>query len=616
MGAFNDEHAGRFRRTGSIGAIFITACMYLAVPSPVRVRANVSISAIDPTGRIAAGDKHTCAIALNDTIWCWGYNRYGQLGSSSFSDDFSSSPIQTTALPGSRIARRIVAGLDHTCVLATDGTVWCWGQNMNGKLGDGSFLNRGVPVQALLGTTAIMIAAGGSTTCAALSDNSVKCWGKGSSGQIGNNAVLTSNETPVYASLIPASFTVAHLEIGSTHSCAVSVIGAVWCWGEFTNGRLGTTQESNAVTPTATASLGGIASEVAAGAAHTCALLTSETVTCFGNNNKGQLGQALATVSNSTPTVVSLAATAMHVVAGGQFTCALLTTSAVHCFGDDLRGQLGAGTSGSFRETPAAVTGLTGTVVDVAAGTSHACAVMSTGQVRCWGLNDQGQLGIGTQSNVATATAIATLNIVPTTTVVPTTVPVTTVPPTTVAPTTVAPTTVPPTTVPPTTVPPTTVAPTTVAPTTVPPTSIESTSTTSSTVAPTTSTTTSTSTTTTSSTSTSTSTSTTTSTSTSTTVVMVSAALAKVKVVVLVHPMAVRRGSIVSAAKLAASVSMKIPKRSVGTMRISITKGKQYCAFVGTSLKAVRKGKCTIVVVYLPKNGRSVLRSNALTIKA
>ena len=595
--------------------------MYLAVPSPVRVRANVSISAIDPTGRIAAGDKHTCAIALNDTIWCWGYNRYGQLGSSSFSDDFSSSPIQTTALPGSRIAHRVVAGLDHTCVLATDGTVWCWGQNMNGKLGDGSFLNRGVPVQALLGTTALMIAAGGSTTCAALSDNSVKCWGKGSSGQIGNNAVLTSNETPVYASLIPASFTVAHLEIGNTHSCAVSVIGAVWCWGEFTNGRLGTTQESNAVTPTATAFVGGIASEVAAGAAHTCALLTNETVTCFGDNNKGQLGQALATVSNSTPTVASLAATATHVVVGGQFTCALLTTSAVHCFGDDLKGQLGAGTSGSFRETPAAVTGLTGTVVDVVAGTSHACAVMSTGQVRCWGLNDQGQLGIATRSNVSTATAIATLNIVPTTTttttIVPTTVPATTVAPTTVAPTTVPPTTVPPTTVAPTTVPPTTVpvttvVPTTVAPTTVPPTPIESTSTTSSTVAPSTTTSTSTSTTTTSSTSTTTSTST----STSTTVVMVSAALAKVKVVVLIHPMAVRRGSNVSAAKLAASVSMKIPKRSVGTMRISITKGNKYCAFIGTSLKAVRAGKCTVVVILLPKRGKSVVRSNTLTIKA
>jgi len=91
---------------------------------------------------------------------------------------------------------------------------------------------------------------------------------------------------------------------------------------------------------------------------------------------------------------------------------------------------------------------------------------------------------------------------------------------------------------------------------------------------------------------------------------------AKSKAKVLIHPMAVRRGSNVSAAKLAASVSLSIPKRSVGTMRISITKGKKYCAFVGTSLKAVHTGKCTIVVIYLPRKGRSVLRSNTLTVKA
>ena len=585
MGAFISEHAGRFRRTGSIGAIFITACMYLAVPSPVRVRANVSISAIDPTGRIAAGDKHTCAIAVDNTIWCWGDNTYKQLGSSSFPDELSLLPVQTTALPGLRTAKRIVAGANHTCVLATDGTVWCWGQNGNGNLGDGAFSNLGNPVQVLLGETAVMIAAGGSTTCAALSDDRLKCWGKGNSGQIGNNAVLLSNGTPVYVSSVPAYFTVAHLEIGNTHSCAISAVGVAWCWGQFTNGRLGTTGLSNAVTPSATASLGSTASEVAAGGAHTCALLSTGSVTCFGNNNMGQLGQVLATASSSSPTLVALASSATHVAAGGQFTCALLSTATVHCFGDNASGQLGSSVAGSVRETAAVVTGLTGTVVDVTTGTSHACAVMSTGEVRCWGLNDFGQLGIGSQSNVSSATAIASLNVVPTTTI-----------PITAAPTTVALTTIAPTTIAPTTVSPTTVVPTTIATTTVPPTTVETTSTS-----------------TTSSTSTTTSTST-----TSTTEALVMTALVKAapKAVSLIHPMAVHRGSNVSAAKLAASVSMTIPKRSVGTMRISITKGNKYCAFVGTSLKAVRNGKCTIVVVYLPKRGPSVLRSNTLTVRA
>jgi alpha-tubulin suppressor-like RCC1 family protein len=376
MGTIDHVHVSRMRCAGSITAIFITACVYLAVPTPVRVRANVSISAIDPTGRIAAGDNHTCAIALSDIIWCWGDNRYSQLGSTAFTDDFSSIPIQTTALPGSRIARRIVAGANHTCVLATDGSVWCWGQNGNGSLGDGSLLNQGSPVQADLGETAKTFSAGGSTTCAALSDDSLKCWGKGTSGQIGNNATLLSNGTPVYVSSVPSYFTVAHLELGGAHSCAISVAGAAWCWGQVTNGRLGTTASSNAVTPTATASLGSTATQVAAGAAHTCALLTTGSITCFGSNDKGQLGQALATLSSSTPTLVSLTATATHVSTGKQFTCALLSTEVVHCFGDNAFGQLGS--AGAARETPDAVTGLTGSVVDVTTGASHACAVMST----------------------------------------------------------------------------------------------------------------------------------------------------------------------------------------------------------------------------------------------
>ena len=577
MGNFRQGHVRLLLRTSSVWVIFITACVALVLQSPVSVRANVSISSIDPTGRIAAGDKHTCAIAANDTIWCWGYNFFSQLGSSAFTDDFSINPIQTTALPGSRIAKRIVAGANHTCVLATDGTVWCWGDNGYGSVGV-SGGNQPDPVQVTLGATATMIAAGGFTTCAVLSNNSLQCWGRNNKGQLGNGTSgSTGVSTPVYTSFVPASFIVAHLEIGNAHSCAISAVGAAWCWGEFTNGRLGTTALSNAVTPTATASLGGTASEVAAGGAHTCALLTNGNVSCFGNNNMGQLGQALTTASSSTPTLVTLAATATHVSAGSQFTCALLSTAAVQCFGQNASGQLGSGSSGSARQTPDAVTGLTGTVVDVTTGTNHACAVMSTGQVRCWGLNDLGQLGIGTQLNVATATAIASLNVVPTTT---------TAAPTTIAPT-VAPTTVAPTTVAPTTVAPTTAAPTTVAPTTV------ATSTTS---PPTTTTTT-------------------TVPDTSTANPIANALMAAPKAVPLIQPMAMRRGSKVSAAKLAASVSMSIPKRSVGTMRISITKGKQYCAFVGSALKGIRKGKCTIVVILLPKRGKTVMRTNTLTVK-
>jgi alpha-tubulin suppressor-like RCC1 family protein len=438
--------------------------------------------------------------------------------------------------------------------------VWCWGDNGNGNLGDGSFLNQNHPVQAVLGAGAgaTMIAAGGATTCAALSDDSLKCWGKGNSGQIGNNAKLLSNGTPAYVSSVPALFPVAHLEIGGAHTCAISALGAAWCWGQFASGRLGTSVQSVALNPSATASLGGLASTIAAGGAHTCVLLVIGSVTCFGSNSTGQIGLTPGTSPNPTPTVVTLETTATSVSAGEEFTCVLLSTAGVHCFGDNTVGQLGSGSIGSARETPGVVTGLTGTVVDVTAGASHACAVMSTGQVRCWGLNDQGQLGIGSKVTATAAIAITSLNVVPTTT-------------TTAVPTVEAPVTV-------TTI---TTKPISTA------TSISTSTNTTSTTTPTEPTT--------------------------STVALTKVAVPKVTA--LIHPIAMRRGSKMSAAKVAASVSMKIPRRSVGTMRISITKGKQYCAFAGTSLKAVRKGKCTIVVIYLPKRGPSVLRSNTLTVR-
>jgi hypothetical protein len=357
------------------------------------------------------------------------------------------------------------------------------------------------------------------------------------------------------------------------HSCAISTLGAAWCWGQFASGRLGTSVQSIALNPTATASLGGLASAVAAGGAHTCVLLVIGSVTCFGSNSTGQIGLTPGTSPNPTPTAVTLETTATSVSAGEEFTCVLLTTAGVHCFGDNTVGQLGSGSVSSARETPGAVNELTGTVVDVTAGASHACAVMSTGQVRCWGLNDQGQLGIGSKVTATAASAITSLNVVPTTTTTTTTSTTTT--------TTTTTTTVP-----------TMEEPVTVTSVTTEPISTAT------------------------SISTSTNTTSTTSPIELTTSTVALTKVAVPKVTVLIRPLAMRKGSKLSAAKLAASVSMKIPKRSVGTMRISITKGKQYCAFVGTSLKAVRKGKCTIVVIYLPKKGRSVLRSNTLTVRA
>ena len=370
----------------------------MVLESPTYVTATLEISTDDPTGRIAAGLAHTCAIAQNNTIWCWGDNSLSQLGSSAYNtiaDSLSLVPVQTAALGGGRIAQRIVAGLNHTCVLATDGTVWCWGENGKGAVGDGSFTNQENPVQVILADTATKIAAGGSTTCAVLTNNSVQCWGRNNFGQVGIGSVLSSTiGTPTNVLLIPASFIVSDIEVGLTHVCAVSTVGGAWCWGEGTNGRLGDGTVSNHYEPTATSAFGSAAVSISAGGTHTCAVLANNTVTCFGRNNSGQLSQATSTTQNVVPTVVTPISGASSVSVGVSFTCVLLTGGTVSCFGINGDGQLGSGAISTNRVTPAIVTGLDGTVVDITTGSSHSCAVISTGEVRCWGKNDYGQLGL------------------------------------------------------------------------------------------------------------------------------------------------------------------------------------------------------------------------------
>ena len=550
MGDFLEKRRTRSRGRGVFLGIVLVTCALLS-PVSVPAQATVSVSAIDPTGRIAVGEQHTCAIRNDNTIWCWGDNSLSQLGSSAHSGlTDTATPVQAAALGGGRVPSRIAAGLNHTCVLATDGTVWCWGHNGYGAIGVAGG-NQTNPVQVSLASGAVSIAVGGFNSCAILLDGSVQCWGRNNFGQLGNGTSNSvANPIPVTVSNIPGSFSVDHLEVGLYHACAISTTGGAWCWGYYLNKRLGTTAGSSALQPTATSSLSGSGRTVSAGGAHTCVLLAAETVTCFGSNTKGQLGQNTTTSENATPTVVSLSATASAVSAGNEFTCALLTTGAVECFGRNDVGQLGAGTTSVSRYTPGAVSGLSGTVVDIVAGATHACAVMSTGEVRCWGENAIGELGVGNYDPSYTAVAIASLNIMPTSTTTTTTTSTTSTTTSTTVPAAVPEN---------------------------PPTQV---------VAPQTNTT------------------------TSSTTTLPASPIKKKKIT----PIRLRVGRKISAANIAASVSFAIPKQSWGTMRISIMTGGKRCKFSGTSVKAVRRGTCSVAVVLLPKSGKASIRNNTITI--
>jgi alpha-tubulin suppressor-like RCC1 family protein len=321
-------------------------------------------------------------------VRCWGDNSTGQLGNGTTTASLV--PVSVTGL-GSGVAA-IAAGDNQSCALTTSGGVKCWGNNVNGQLGNGTTTQSNVPVDVTgLTSGVITLGAGDNHTCAALGTGGVKCWGWGSSGQLGHNAI-TSSSTPVDVQGLPAGTTATALTGGYRHTCAVLSDGSARCWGRNNEGQLGNSSNTTgrvAVTPTGLTN--GITA-IVAGGAHTCAVQTG-TVRCFGFNNAGQLGNNTTTQSNSPVTATGLT-NITAVAAGGSHSCALSATGAVSCWGLNQDGELGIGLGDVNNvTTPTAVPGLTGQT-EISAGIQHVCSRTST-TIKCWGLNTSGQLGNG-----------------------------------------------------------------------------------------------------------------------------------------------------------------------------------------------------------------------------
>ena len=349
----------------------------------------------DGVTAIIAGRDHTCASMSSGGIKCWGRNWYGQLG-----DGYTTSrptPVNVVGLAGGVVA--IAAGGLHTCAITSIGGVKCWGYNHNGQLGDGSTTSRTVPVDVEgLATGIATIAAMDDHTCAIISTGGIKCWGDNDYGQLGNGST-TNHTTPL--EMVGLNHGVVAIAAGSYHTCVIISTGAVKCWGNNIYGQLG---DGTTTSRTASAEVVGLTAGVvaiAAGNGHTCAVTSTGGVKCWGDNYYGQLGDGSRTGRKVPVDVVGLTSGVSVIAAGGDHTCAIMSSGGVKCWGDDDYGQLGDGTT-TYRSTPVDVVGLTVGVVAIATGNGHTCAVASTGGVKCWGANYSGQLGDGSTTNRAT----------------------------------------------------------------------------------------------------------------------------------------------------------------------------------------------------------------------
>ncbi|RYE42381.1 MAG: IPTL-CTERM sorting domain-containing protein [Hyphomicrobiales bacterium] len=351
---------------------------------------------------LAAGTAHTCALTAGGAVQCWGNNGVGQLGNGTTNS--SNTPVAVTGR-GSGVAA-LAAGNAHTCVVTSAGAVQCWGWNPQGQLGDGTTTQRTAPVPVNgLGSDVASLAVGANHTCAVTTIGAVQCWGNNGNGQLGNGS-LNNSSSPVAVSGLGSG--VASLAAGFAHTCALTNAGSVQCWGNNGYGQLGNDPTTDSRTPVPVSGLGSRVVALAGGFGHTCALTAASSAQCWGYNSVGQLGDGSTTDHGTPEPVAGLGSGVAALASGNVHTCALTRDGAVQCWGNNNGGQLGDGTT-SKRPTPAPVSGLDSGVVALAAGQLHTCALNRAGAVMCWGANGYGQLGDGTTSSRLTPEPVSGL---------------------------------------------------------------------------------------------------------------------------------------------------------------------------------------------------------------
>ncbi len=357
--------------------------------------------------QVAPGNGYTCAVRQDATVMCWGLQPFLRFGAKP--ELAQPKPILIDG--GQADIRQVSLGLHHACALTTAGTVACWGSDYSGQLGaaPGTVRARRLDRQAsaeplvVPGVSGIgSIAAGGFHTCAVTEKGGVICWGGNRVRQLGSDS-----DTIGPVSVAGLETGVQAVSAGLLHTCALLVDGRVKCWGDGSAGQLGigSTPDKPQATPRLVADLRGKAIGLSSGRYHTCATLETGDIFCWGSNKFGQIGDGTQTDRPSPVRVAGLPGKAVAVAAGAGFTCARLAEGPPVCWGWNDYGQLASSGDApgmadehgfTVQLSPRPVIDIDGGLQELASGEGHSCALTSDGEVKCWGMNNDSQLGDGT----------------------------------------------------------------------------------------------------------------------------------------------------------------------------------------------------------------------------
>ena len=365
---------------------------------------KIAVGPIGCVADIALGASHTCALTTDGSVWCWGQNDQGQLGANK-ADCPQSSPAPVKDFQKNVV--EIALGEAHTCARKLDRSVFCWGAKAHGECsGPSQPFSDGVIHVADLGTSAVGIAAGARHTCARKLNGFVDCWGDNYHGQLGAGAMTSNNPVPLELTALGTG--VVEMAAGDSHTCARKGDGTVLCWGDNQYGQIGIGGLVSPQPPVQVTDLGTSAVEIATGESHTCARKADGTVWCWGRNISGQVGDGSTVSARPVPVqVTDLGTSAVEIAAGGSHGCARKADGTVWCWGANFFGQVGDGST-IPRKSPVQVTALGTSAVAIFAGFYNTCARKADGSVWCWGRNTFGQVGDGTGDTPKVSPAQAT----------------------------------------------------------------------------------------------------------------------------------------------------------------------------------------------------------------
>jgi alpha-tubulin suppressor-like RCC1 family protein len=396
-------------RLGRLGGVVAALALIVLPVAPAAAQGSYppginadTIRTASLTATVAAGGAHSCALTSVGELFCWGDDSSGQLGDGSAAHAFGQ-PVLAL-----RDAVQVDAGKAHTCAVDVRGAGHCWGDNSAGQLGDGARTDRdaAVAVTPPAARHLVKITTGARHTCAVDDEGSAWCWGDGAHGQLGVPG-LRGSAVPVRVGTHSGMRgPVVDIAAGRDTTCAVTAVGAVFCWGSDAYEQLGTGGRGDRDEPVAVAAHGpmrGKVREVSVGGTQACALGVEGDAYCWGTRALGSGTRG----TKAEPVGVDLRAALGEVTAGGEHTCGLDRGGRALCWGEGADGRLGSGRSAAGATPVGVAAG--GLLRDLDAGEEHSCASDTRGYAYCWGAGADGQLGAGSTASSAVPVPVAGL---------------------------------------------------------------------------------------------------------------------------------------------------------------------------------------------------------------